>query len=102
MDCSCVGLTIDYRDLPGATADAAEAPMAPTQGGVGKLTTAAAASAIASFDLGNRASTIEHLCDRSGPGQPLHGLGRVERLAQVDSSYGSVLKARAWSTARWP
>lgn len=60
MDCGCIGLTVNRRDLPGAAADAAEAPMASTQGGVGKRTTTAIAGAIASFDLGNRASTIEH------------------------------------------
>lgn len=70
-DRSCVGLTVDCRDLPGAAADAAEAPIAPTQGGVGKVTAAAAASAITSFDRSYRASTIEHGFDRSRRyGQP--------------------------------
>ena len=59
-DCSCIGLTVDCRDLPGAAADTAKAPTALTQGGVGKLTTAAVASAITSFDRRNCASTIEH------------------------------------------
>ena len=65
MDCGCIGLTVYCRDLPGATAYAAEAPIPSTQGGVGKLTTAASASAIASSDLGNRTSPIEHPYDRS-------------------------------------
>jgi len=65
MDCGCIGLTIYCRDLPGATAYTAEAPITSTQGGVGKLTTAASASATASCDLGNRASAIEHPYDRS-------------------------------------
>jgi hypothetical protein len=70
-DRGCVGLTVDCRDLPGAAADTAEAPIAPTQGGVGKVTIAAAASAITSFDRSNRASTIEHGFDRSRRnGQP--------------------------------
>jgi len=64
-DCSCVRLTVDYRDLPGAAAHTAEAPIAPTQGGVGKLPAAAAASAITTFDRGNRAGTIEHGFDGS-------------------------------------
>ena len=67
-DCGCIGLTVYCRDLPGAAAYAAEAPIASTQGGVGKLTTAASASAIASSDLGNRTSPIEHPYDRSRPG----------------------------------
>ncbi len=70
-DRSCVSLTVDCGDLPGAAADTAEAPIAPTQGGVGKLTTAADASAMTSFHRGNRASTIEHGFDRSRrKGQP--------------------------------
>jgi hypothetical protein len=70
-DRSCVGLTVDYRDLPGAATETAEAPIAPTQGGIGKLTTAAAASALTSVDRGNRARTIEHGFDRSRRrGQP--------------------------------
>ena len=60
MDCGCIGLTVYYRDLPGATAYAAEAPIASTQGGVRKLTTAAGASAIANSDLRNTTSPIEH------------------------------------------
>lgn len=67
MDCGCIGLTVNCRDLPGAAADAAEAPIASTQGGVGKLTTAATAGTIASFDLGNRTRTIEHSYDRIRP-----------------------------------
>jgi len=76
-DCSCVGLTVDYRDLPGAAAHTAEAPIAPTQGGVGKLPTAAATSAITTFDRGNRARTIEHGFDgslRTGYAQLLLGV----------------------------
>ena len=65
MDCGRIGLTIYCRDLPGAAAYAAEAPITSTQDGVGKLTTAASAGAIASRDLGNRASPIEHPYDRS-------------------------------------
>jgi hypothetical protein len=41
--------------------------MASTQGGVGKLTAAASASAISGSDLGNRTSSIEHSYDRSRP-----------------------------------
>ena len=71
MDCGCIGLAVYRRHLPRAAADAAEAPIAPTQGGVGKVTIAAAASAITSFDRSNRASTIEHGFDRSRRnGQP--------------------------------
>ena len=65
MDCGCIGLTVYWGDLPSATAYAAEAPITSTQGGVGKLTNAAGASAIASSDLGNRTSPIEHPYDRS-------------------------------------
>jgi hypothetical protein len=66
-DCGCIGLTVYCGDLPGATAYAAEAPITSTQGGVGKLTTAASASAISSSDRGNRTSSIEHPYDRSRP-----------------------------------
>jgi hypothetical protein len=65
MDCGCIGLTVYCRDLPGAMAYAAEAPMAATQGSVGKVTTAASARTISSSDLCNRTSSIEHPYDRS-------------------------------------
>jgi hypothetical protein len=65
MDCGCIGLTVYCRDFPGATAYAAEAPITSTQGGIGKLTAAASASAIAICDLGNRTGPIEHPYDRS-------------------------------------
>ena len=71
MDSGCVGLTVYCGDLPSAAADSAKAPIASTQGSVGESTSAATAGAIASFDLGNRAGTIEHSYDRSRPkGQP--------------------------------
>ena len=65
MDCGCIRLTVYCRDLPGATTYSAEAPITSTQSCVGKLTTAAGASTIAGFDLGNRTSSIEHPYDRS-------------------------------------
>jgi len=85
MDCGCISLTVYCGDLPGATAYAAEAPIASTQGGVGELTAAASASAIANSDLGNRTGTIEHGFDRSlrQPKAPVRPrLGRLGRPAR--------------------
>jgi hypothetical protein len=65
MDCGCIGLTVYGGDLPGAAADATEAPTALTQGSVAKFSTAPGAGAIASFDLSDRASAIEHSYDLS-------------------------------------
>ncbi len=71
MDSGCIALTVYRRYLPRAAADAAEAPTALTQGGVCEPSSAATAGAIASFDLGNRSSAIEHSYDRSRPrGRP--------------------------------
>jgi hypothetical protein len=111
-DCSCVGLTVNYRDLPGAAAHTAEAPIAPTQGGVGKLPTAAAASAITTFDRGNRAGTIEHGFDgslRTGYAQLLLGVVPVGCFEARNSggppcsgrsAREPFLAVRLWSYAR--
>ena len=55
-----VGLTVDGGDLPCAAADAAEAPIAPTQGSVGELTRAGTAGALARFDLEDGVGTVKH------------------------------------------
>jgi hypothetical protein len=91
MDCGCIGLTVYCRDLPGATAYAAEAPIASTQGGVGKLTTAAGASAIANSDLRNRTSPIEHPYDRSRPrDQPTQAVETIaDRLGSTPQTIES-------------
>jgi hypothetical protein len=56
-----VDLTVDGGELPGAVADAAEAPIAPTQGSVGELTGAGTAGAPASFNLDDGARAVNHL-----------------------------------------
>ena len=56
-----VDLTVDGGDLPGAATDAAEAPIALTQGSVGELTGAGAACALASLNLDDGVSAVKHL-----------------------------------------
>jgi hypothetical protein len=55
-----VDLPVDGGDLPGAAADAAEAPIAPTHGSVRELTGAGAAGALASLNLEDGVSTVKH------------------------------------------
>jgi hypothetical protein len=54
MNRGCVSLTVDCGDLPGASADAAEAPTAPTESGIRKLTLARVAGAPPSFNALDR------------------------------------------------
>jgi hypothetical protein len=55
-----VDLTVDGRDLPGAAADAAEAPIPPTHGSVCELTGAGVAGALASLNLNDGLSAVKH------------------------------------------
>jgi len=60
MNCGRIALSIDDCDLPGAAADPAEAPVAPTKTGGGELAVAGVARAYARFEFDQGAGSIEH------------------------------------------
>jgi|SRR5450759_2329871 len=86
MNCGRIDLTVDNRDLPGAAAGPAEAPVAATKGGVSELAVAAAARAYAGREFDQGVRSIEHAFAMV-TGAPLARLfdhAQIDKVSRLD------------------